>query len=93
VLCGDVSVAFPFGIVQEQATETNCGAIGFQVRYVNHTPYLGYSRYEHWFQILSVFYSNASLVVADSHRLCSIPKNNSSTMVAFRSPSALSIRT
>ena len=69
VLCGDVSIVFPFGIVQEQATSTNCGAIGFQVRCVNATPFLGYSRYQHWFQILTVFYDNASLVVADSHKL------------------------
>jgi hypothetical protein len=69
VLCGDVTISFPFGIVQEQATSTNCGAIGFQVRCVNATPFLGYSRYAHWFQILTVFYDNASLVVADSHKL------------------------
>jgi len=99
VLCGNVSISFPFGIVQEQATSTNCGAIGFQVRCANDTPYLGYSRYDHWLQILTVFYNNASFVVADSHKVqklgasngsvvhddesCSIPKNNSSTKVAL----------
>ncbi|KXG31947.1 hypothetical protein SORBI_3003G080700 [Sorghum bicolor] len=81
VLCGDVSISFPFGIVQEQATSTNCGAIGFQVRCVNDTPYLGYSRYQHWFQILTVFYNNDSLVVADSHRLQKLGALNSSSVV------------
>lgn len=69
VLCGGVKIAFPFGVVQEQATATNCGGIGFQVRCVNGTPYLGYSRYDHWLQILSVSYTNASLLVADTHKL------------------------
>ena len=32
-LCGNVSIAFPFGLIPEGAAQTNCGAgIGFQVQ-------------------------------------------------------------
>ncbi|WVZ72165.1 hypothetical protein U9M48_020670 [Paspalum notatum var. saurae] len=69
VLCGNVSIVFPFGIIPEQAMDTSCGGTGFQVRCANDTPYLGYARREHWFQILDIFYGNASLLVADVHKI------------------------
>ncbi|WVZ72179.1 LOW QUALITY PROTEIN: hypothetical protein U9M48_020681 [Paspalum notatum var. saurae] len=69
VLCGNVSIVFPLGIIPEQAMDPSCGGTGFQVRCANNTPYLGYSRREHWFQILDIFYGNASLLVADVHKL------------------------
>ncbi|TVU22058.1 hypothetical protein EJB05_31734, partial [Eragrostis curvula] len=92
-LCGNVNISFPFGIVPDQATDTNCGGIGFQVRCTNNTPYLGYNREGHWLLILDIFYGNESLLVADMHKLqdlngsakgsCRIPENNSSTKLAF----------
>ncbi|TVU22030.1 hypothetical protein EJB05_31706, partial [Eragrostis curvula] len=93
VLCGNVNITFPFGMVLEQATETNCGGIGFQVHCSNNTPYLTYYLRQHWIQILDIFYDNASLLVADTHKLealdgsatgnCHIPSNNSSTKIAL----------
>ncbi|TVU22044.1 hypothetical protein EJB05_31720, partial [Eragrostis curvula] len=93
VLCGNVTVNFPFGIVPEQATETNCGGIGFQVHCSNNTPYLGFYQQHHWLRILDIFYNNASLLVADIHKLeyldgsatgsCCIPTDNSSTNFAL----------
>jgi hypothetical protein len=80
VLCGNVSISFPFRIVQEQATKTNCGAIGFS------TPYLGYSRYQHWFadsHKLEKLGAALNRSVVDDDESCSIPKNNSSTKVAL----------
>ncbi|XP_062194104.1 LEAF RUST 10 DISEASE-RESISTANCE LOCUS RECEPTOR-LIKE PROTEIN KINASE-like 2.4 [Phragmites australis] len=91
-LCGNVSITFPFGIVPEQATETNCAGIGFQVRCRNNTPYFGYTqRVEQWFQILNIFYDNASLLIADIHKLqdfsnsssCHAPSYNSSTKLGI----------
>ncbi|TVU22025.1 hypothetical protein EJB05_31722, partial [Eragrostis curvula] len=93
-LCGSVNISFPFGIVPEQAADTNCGAIGFQVRCTNNTPYLGYNREGHWLRILDIFYHNASLLTADMRKLqsldgsanngsCRIPENNSSTKLAL----------
>ena len=40
-LCGGMNISFPFGIVADHATETNCGMIGFhfQVLCSNNTPY------------------------------------------------------
>jgi hypothetical protein len=87
VLCGNINISFPFGLIPEQAMETSCGAPGFQVRCANSTPYLGYSRREHWFQIRDIFYDNATLLVADVHKLqgfnvsgseglCHVPTNN-----------------
>jgi hypothetical protein len=86
VLCGNVSISFKFRIVQEHATKTNCGAIGFQVRCVNSTPYLGYSRYQHWFadsHKLEKLGAALNRSVVDDDESCSIPKNNSSTKVAL----------
>ncbi|XP_022682588.1 LEAF RUST 10 DISEASE-RESISTANCE LOCUS RECEPTOR-LIKE PROTEIN KINASE-like 2.3 isoform X2 [Setaria italica] len=90
VACGKVNITFPFAIVPDEATETSCGLIGFQVRCSNNTPYLGYHNglYGHQFQILDIFYNNASLLLADVHKLqdfnnsasekCHAPTNNSS---------------
>lgn len=89
VLCGNVTISFPFAIVPEEATATSCGATGFQVTCPNNTPFLGYNRlYSHQFQILDIFYNDASMLVADVHKLqdfndsasehCHAPTNNSS---------------
>lgn len=87
VLCGNVSISYPFGVIPEEAMETSCGETGFQVRCTNNTPYLGYTT-RRWFQIRRIFYDNASLLVADVHKLggffnsssgsesCHIPTNN-----------------
>ncbi|CAL4951345.1 unnamed protein product [Urochloa decumbens] len=64
VLCGNVSISSPFGIIPDQAMETSCGGTGFQVRCANNIPYLGYTT-KHWFQIRDIFYDNASLLIAD----------------------------
>ena len=85
-LCGSVNVSFPFAILPEQTMETRCGLIGFQVRCTNTTPYPGYNRQNHWFQILDIFYDNSSLIVTDVDELqdfssCHIPANNISKHV------------
>jgi hypothetical protein len=67
-LCGDVTISFPFGLIPEGAVQTNCGAgIGFQVRCRNNIPYLGSFQSEYDMQILSIFYHNHSLLIADRH--------------------------
>jgi hypothetical protein len=95
MLCGNVSISFPFAIVPGEAIETSCGAIGFQVRCENNTPYLGYKNdlYGHQFQILDISYDNASLIIADVHKLhhfngpasesCRTPSNNSSNKLGL----------
>ncbi|CAL4951334.1 unnamed protein product [Urochloa decumbens] len=86
VLCGNLSISSPFGIIPDQAMETSCGGTGFQVGCANNIPYLGYTT-KHWFQIRDIFYDNASLLIADVHKLggfnsstssdgCHIPTNN-----------------
>ncbi|ONM30180.1 hypothetical protein ZEAMMB73_Zm00001d039925 [Zea mays] len=68
-LCGNVSISFPFGIIQKDAEQTNCGAgIGFQVRCHNTIPHLGYYQNEITLRILSIFYHNRSLLIADRPR-------------------------
>ncbi|XP_062208803.1 uncharacterized protein LOC133910323 [Phragmites australis] len=89
LLCGNITISSPLGLVPEQASETNCGVLGFQVLCPNNTPYLGYYEGSYWFQILNIFYDNASLVIADVHKLqyfnsygsksCHSPKSNSSS--------------
>jgi len=86
-----MAISFPFGLIPEGAEQTNCGAgIGFQVRcYNNNIPYLQYSQSEHRMQILSIFYRNRSLLIADRQRLayfnrsspegCRIPTANTSS--------------
>lgn len=68
-LCGGVNISFPFWIVADHATETSCGLIGFQVLCSNDTPYVGSYKTPYSFRILNIFYSNASLLVADVHKL------------------------
>ncbi|CAL4977669.1 unnamed protein product [Urochloa decumbens] len=88
--CGNLTISYPFGVVSEEATETNdCGSLGFQVLCDRRTPYLGlYS-----FQILDIFYDNGSLLVADVHTLrkdfnpsaadgCQAPGLNSSSKIS-----------
>ena len=66
--CGDVTISFPFGLIPDGAGQTNCGAgIGFQLRCHNNIPYLGSFQSEHDMQILSIFYHNHSLLIADRH--------------------------
>ncbi|TVU22039.1 hypothetical protein EJB05_31715, partial [Eragrostis curvula] len=89
VLCGNVSIGFPFRIVPEQAME--CGLVGFQVQCSNNTPYLGFYGGEYWLQILDIFYGNGSMRIADVHKLqdfnisarCHAPTNNSTTKLGF----------
>ncbi|KAF8705068.1 hypothetical protein HU200_031330 [Digitaria exilis] len=92
--CGGVNITTPFGVIPEQASESGCGAIGFQVRCSNNSnPYLAYNEQEHQLQILNIFYGNSSLLVVDSHKLqaldgsvdesCLVPKNNSSARIGF----------
>ncbi|TVU22045.1 hypothetical protein EJB05_31721, partial [Eragrostis curvula] len=93
VLCGNVNISFPFRIVPEQATDTNCGAIGFQVQCSNNTPYLGFYGGDYWFQILNIFYGNGSMLVADIRKLqdfnisdprgCHAPTSNSTTKLGY----------
>ncbi|CAO2180816.1 unnamed protein product [Urochloa humidicola] len=90
VVCGNLSISYPFGVDSEEATETNCAVFGFQVRCPNNTPYLlGYNS----FQILNIFYDKASLLVADFYKLhvdfnrparkgCQAPNLNSSTKIS-----------
>ncbi|KAF8705065.1 hypothetical protein HU200_031326 [Digitaria exilis] len=91
--CGGVNITTPFGVLEEQASESSCGAIGFQVRCSNNISYLAYSEQDHQFQILRIFYDSSSLLVADSHKLqaldgsvndsCRVPKNNSPAKIGF----------
>ncbi|CAL4958031.1 unnamed protein product [Urochloa decumbens] len=90
VVCGNLTISYPFGLVSEEATETNdCGSLGFQVLCDRGTPYLG----QYSFQILDIFYDNGSLLVADVHKLhddfnrsaingCQTPSLNSSTKIS-----------
>jgi hypothetical protein len=67
-LCSDLTISFPFGLIPEGAVQTNCGAgVGFQVRCRNNIPYLGSFQSEYGMQILSIFYHNHSLIIADRH--------------------------
>ncbi|KAJ1282713.1 hypothetical protein BS78_03G072100 [Paspalum vaginatum] len=86
VLMALLSSAAANGQGGERCSPVRCG----NVRCANNTPYLGYARREHWFQILDIFYDNAPLLVADVHKLegfssaggskwlpvCHIPTNN-----------------
>jgi len=94
VPCGRVNITFPFAIAPVKATTTSCGAIGFQVIWMNNTPFLGYNRrYGNRLLILDIFYGNASLLVADTEKLqdfsnsssesCHAPSNNSSSMLGL----------
>ncbi|CAO2185544.1 unnamed protein product [Urochloa humidicola] len=89
VVCGNFTISYPFGIVSEEATETNCAVFGFQVRCYGDTPYLGHFS----FQILNIFYDKGSLLVADAYKLhvdfnrsmnkgCQAPDLNSSTKIS-----------
>jgi hypothetical protein len=88
VLCGNVSISFPFEVVPEKAAEMKCGLDGFQVACNKNTPYLGYYKGIFSLQILNIFYSNSSLIIVDDHKLhdfsvsggsgCHVPIYNSS---------------
>ncbi|CAO2204757.1 unnamed protein product [Urochloa humidicola] len=67
--CGNLTISDPFGFVPEQATDTKCGRLGFEVHCNNSIPYLGYYRRKYRFRILDIFYDNSSLIVADIHKL------------------------
>ncbi|CAO2193526.1 unnamed protein product [Urochloa humidicola] len=71
--CGNLTISEPFGVVPDEATENNCGSLGFQVTCQSNTPYLGYYRQDknmdyYQLQILDIFYGNGSLVVADMQK-------------------------
>jgi hypothetical protein len=92
-LCGNVSIAFPFGLIPDGAAQTSCGAgFGFQVRCYDAIPHLGFSQSEINLKILSIFYHNRSLLLADrpwftyfnrtSTKGCRIPTANTSSRLA-----------
>jgi|UniRef100_A0A804R3B0 hypothetical protein len=93
-LCGNVKIAFPFGLIPEGAAQTSCGAgVGFQVRCYDPIPRLGFSQSEITLKILSIFYHNRSLLLADrpwftyfntttSTKGCRIPTANTSSRLA-----------
>jgi hypothetical protein len=93
VLCGDVSISLPFGVVPEQAAEMECGLVGFQVVCTNNIPYLGFYKGRYALTILNIFYGNGSLIVADDHKLhdfsisggngCHAPTCNSSSKLGY----------
>ncbi|KAJ1282709.1 hypothetical protein BS78_03G071700 [Paspalum vaginatum] len=75
--CGNLTISDPFGFVPEQATDTKCGRLGFEVHCNNSIPYLGYYRKKYRFRILDIFYDNNSLLVADIHKLGDFAGSNS----------------
>nr|CAB3476368.1 unnamed protein product [Digitaria exilis] len=84
--CGNHTILEPFVIVPEDATEPNCGEMGFQVNCQNNTPYLGYyhQSYEshaHPLQILHIFYGNSSLLRLPE--LYKFPSTNTSSKIAL----------
>jgi hypothetical protein len=92
-LCGNVTIAFPFGLIPDGAAQTSCGAgFGFQVRCYDAIPHLGFSQSEISLKILSIFYHNRSLLLADrpwftyfnrtSTKGCRIPTANTSSRLA-----------
>ncbi|CAL4965098.1 unnamed protein product [Urochloa decumbens] len=91
--CGNLTISDPFGFVPEQATDTRCGRLGFEVHCNNSIPYLGYYRRKYRFRILDIFYHNSSLIVADIHKLgdfsgsdskgCHVLTANTSTKVGL----------
>jgi hypothetical protein len=91
VLCGDVNISFPFGVVPEQAAEIECGLDMFQVACNRNTPYLGHYEGIFSLQILNIFYGNSSLIIADDHKLhdfnisggCRVPMYNSSYQLDY----------
>uniref|UniRef100_A0A0D9Y2Y6 Protein kinase domain-containing protein n=1 Tax=Oryza glumipatula TaxID=40148 RepID=A0A0D9Y2Y6_9ORYZ len=96
-VCGKVTISSPFAVVPEQATESKCGWLGFQVICRNDTPYLGYYKLGYRIQVLDIFYGNNSLLVSDVHKLggfdvssgaskeysCHFPRTNTSSKVAL----------
>uniref|UniRef100_A0A0D3EJC2 non-specific serine/threonine protein kinase n=1 Tax=Oryza barthii TaxID=65489 RepID=A0A0D3EJC2_9ORYZ len=96
-VCGKVTISSPFAVVPEQATESKCGWLGFQVICRNDTPYLGYYKLGYRIQVLDIFYGNNSLLVSDIHKLgdfdvfsgvskeypCHVPTSNTSSKVAL----------
>lgn len=96
-VCGKVTISSPFAVVPEQATESKCGWLGFQVICRNDTPYLGYYKLGYRIQVLDIFYGNNSLLVSDIHKLgdfdvfsgvskeylCHVPTSNTYSKVAL----------
>ncbi|KAM3198000.1 hypothetical protein ACQJBY_073221 [Aegilops geniculata] len=86
--CGNVSVSAPFGIVSG-SEENRCAQMGFQVHCNDDVPYLGYYKRGFRLQILSIFYSNGSLLVSDVHKLgdfsngstCHVPTANTASKI------------
>ncbi|RCV24539.1 hypothetical protein SETIT_5G093200v2 [Setaria italica] len=92
--CGNLNISKPFGIVPDQATEPNCGSLGFQVICKNHTPYLGYYHPNknipdyYQLQILDIFYGNGSLLVADMEKLEDLRNLTHEDCQQYRFPTA-----
>ncbi|KAL6626693.1 hypothetical protein ACP70R_030419 [Stipagrostis hirtigluma subsp. patula] len=89
VRCGNVTISSPFGLVLEPAMMSNCGVPGFEVRCTKETPYLGHDAGIYGFQILDIFYDNASLIIADVHKLQDF---NSSSGRGCHAPTSNSIK-
>ncbi|RCV24548.1 hypothetical protein SETIT_5G094100v2 [Setaria italica] len=94
IRCGNLNISKPFGIVPDQATEPNCGSLGFQVICKNHTPYLGYYHPNknipdyYQLQILDIFYGNGSLLVADMEKLEDLRNLTHEDCQQYRFPTA-----
>ncbi|XP_044417537.1 LEAF RUST 10 DISEASE-RESISTANCEUS RECEPTOR-LIKE PROTEIN KINASE-like 2.2 [Triticum aestivum] len=85
--CGNLTISSPFGLVSV-LEENRCAQLGFQVHCTNSTPYLWYYEPGFGLQILNMFYSNGSLLVADIHKLgdfessgCHVPVTNTSSKI------------
>ncbi|EMS62147.1 hypothetical protein TRIUR3_03968 [Triticum urartu] len=90
--CGNLTISSPFGLVDVSVLEENrCAQLGFQVHCTNGTPYLWYYEPGFGLQILNIFYSDGSLLVADIHKLgdfessslerCHVPVTNTSSKI------------
>ncbi|CAM0878954.1 unnamed protein product [Alopecurus aequalis] len=88
--CGNLTVSRPFGLISGSG-ENGCAQLGFQLHCTGDIPYLGYYKPDLSLQILDIFYSNASLLVSDIHKLadfsnhsgrrCHVPMASSASKV------------